>query len=219
MKCGVVIVGAGQGIRLGFSLPKAFILLNSKPLFEYSLKIFLDHPQINEVVLVVPQDKLSSFSIKNYKVVAGGESRQDSVSNGISALSLSCEMVLVHDAARPLITKDIVDRLLKALGEGKSCIAAWPISDTLKETKGDAIVQTVDRQNLWEAQTPQAFPIAVLKEALAKARKDNFVGTDEASLVERLGLPVEVVLGDSTNIKITTRQDLELAEALLKRSL
>ena len=219
MKCGVVIVGAGQGVRLGSAVPKAFVLLNSKPLFEYSLKIFQDHSQIQEVVLVLPQEKLNSVSPKNYKVVVGGESRQDSVTNGLAALSATCEGVLVHDAARPFVTKAIVDRLLDGLEQGRNGIAAWPVSDTLKATEGDTIVQTIDRRNLWEAQTPQAFPVSVLKEALAKARKDNFVGTDEASLVERLKLPVEVVLGEATNIKITTKQDLELAEAILKRSL
>ena len=217
MGCGAVIVGAGQGLRLGFNFPKAFVLLKSKPLFEYSLKVFLEHPKISEIVLVVPPDKKDIVLPLRCKAVAGGSTRQESVFNGLKTLSPDCQRVLVHDAARPFISKAILDRLLEPLERGIASIAAWPVSDTVKATEGKKIIKTIDRQNLWIAQTPQAFPISILKEALAKARADNFVGTDEASLVERLGISVQVVLGDAANIKITSPEDLILAEALLNK--
>lgn len=214
MKCGVIIVGAGQGTRLGFNLPKAFVSLGSKPIFQYSLETFLSHPKMNEIVLVLPSEKLNAVPKGKFRVVAGGETRQVSVANGLKALSADCETVLVHDAARPFVTHEIIDRLVQSLQAKKNCIAAWPASDTLKSISKNLIEKTLDRKNIMCAQTPQAFFVSVLKEALLDAQKNNFIGTDESSLVERLGISVETVLGDPWNIKITTPQDLELAQAI-----
>ncbi len=215
-KSGVVIVAAGRGERLKSDIPKAFIQLLGKPLYKYSLEVFLNHPDIDEVVLVVPSEKVGGVPKNRCQVVGGGATRQESVINGLAALSPKCESVLVHDAARPFVTDALIDRLLATLAEGKSGIVAWPVPDTLKRAKGDIILETVDRSHFWAAQTPQAFPVAILKEALQKAKEENFVGTDEASVVERLGLEVCLVLGDARNIKITTQYDLTLAQALLK---
>lgn len=219
MKCGAVIVAAGCGERLKAAKPKAFVMLGTKPLFQYSLDIFLAHPQINEVVLAVPEEEVSSFSKTPYKIVKGGATRQESVTCGLAALSPDCEAVLVHDAARPFVNAAILDRLIASLAQKKSCIAAWPVSDTLKASQEGVITHTIDRSSLWAAQTPQAFPVAILKQALSKAAKENFVGTDEASLVERLGVKVHLVIGDARNIKVTTPEDWTLAEAVLKRPL
>lgn len=219
MKCGAIIVAAGRGERLKAAKPKAFVTLGSKPLFQYSLDLFLAHPHINEVVLVVPAEEVSSFSKTPYKVVKGGETRQESVCCGLAALNPDCEYVLVHDAARPFVDAGVVDRLIETLSEGKNGIAAWPVSDTLKSSEAGVITKTIDRSSLWIAQTPQAFPTAVLKKALEEAKRNNFVGTDEASLVERLGLKVHLVMGNAKNIKVTTPEDLALATSLLKHSL
>lgn len=215
MRCGAIIVAAGRGERLKSPKPKAFVTLGSKPLFQYSLDLFLAHPQISEVVLVVPAEEASSFSKTTYKVVKGGATRQESVRCGLSALNPSCDYVLVHDAARPFVDVAMVDRLIETLSEGKNGIAAWPVSDTLKSSEAGVITKTIDRSSLWIAQTPQAFPTAVLKKALEEAKRNNFVGTDEASLVERLGLKVHLVMGNAKNIKVTTPEDLALATSLL----
>ena len=219
MKCGAVIVAAGRGERLKNTTPKAFIPLRSKPLCQYSLDAFLSYPKITDIVLVIPEEKLSSFSDPKFKVVAGGASRQESVFKGLSALECDTAWVFVHDAARPLLTADLLDRLWESAKNGKNCIAAWPISDTVKLAQNTTIAKTLDRQNLWGAQTPQVFLTSVLKDAYAKAKKDNFTGTDEASLVERLGASVELVVGDPWNLKITTPQDLKLAELILENKL
>lgn len=236
MKCGVVVVGAGSGTRLKMDRQKAFVPLGQAPLFLHSLKTFQKHSGIDEIVLVLPPERIDRVSEKGVaplpvrgqnahpvgstgggvKVVAGGNTRQESVYNGLSSLSKECEAVLVHDAARPFVTAAVINRLLEKVSKGIGCMAAWPVSDTIKEVREGIVVKTVDRGALMAAQTPQAFPVAVLKEALTKAKTDGFTGTDEASLVERLGLVVEVVLGDPFNIKITTPEDLKLAEALLR---
>ena len=216
MKCGAVIVAAGRGERLKSQKPKAFVALGDSPLFQYSLDVFLTHPKISEIVLVVPAEEAASFSNPHYKTVKGGKTRQESVRCGLAALSPDCEAVLVHDAARPFVNAAILDRLIMSLVQKKSCIAAWPVSDTLKASQEGVITHTIDRSSLWAAQTPQAFPAAILKKALEKAAKENFVGTDDASLVERLGEKVYLVMGDAKNIKITTPEDLALAQAILK---
>ncbi|MDO8527388.1 MAG: 2-C-methyl-D-erythritol 4-phosphate cytidylyltransferase, partial [Deltaproteobacteria bacterium] len=158
MKFGAVIVGGGQGSRLKADVPKAFVPVGSKPLFWYSLEAFLSHPDISEIVLVLPKERPDVSIPNRCKIITGGSSRQDSVFNGLNALSPDCDAVLVHDAARPFITRDIIDRLVAKLKEGKGCIAAWPVSDTVKLTEGEHIVKTIDRTHLWAAQTPQAFP-------------------------------------------------------------
>lgn len=215
MKCGVIIVGAGQGTRLGYDSPKAFIPLGSKPLFQHSLDTFLAHSSFQEIVLVLPEKKCDLPKKDRIKIVSGGSTRQDSVQAGLKALRVDCDTVFVHDAARPFVTKEILDRLLSAVSENKNCIAAIPVTDTVKQTKAQKIIQTVDRSQLWLAQTPQAFSRPVLEEAFSKAQKEGWEGTDEASLVEKLGIPVHIVPGDARNIKITTPQDLQLAQVLL----
>lgn len=216
MKIGVVIVGGGQGARLKSAIPKAFIQLGSKPLYQYSLEVFQAHSKMEEIVLVVPPDFVSECAVtKKIKVVAGGQSRQDSVWNGLEALSRNIDAVLVHDAARPFLTTPIIDRLVARLKEGHNAIAAIPVSDTLKAAEGNQIIKTVDRQGLWRAQTPQAFKRTDLRAAFVRAKKEGWMGTDEASLVERLGKTVHLVWGDPRNIKITTAEDLQQANSLL----
>lgn len=216
MKIGAVIVGAGRGERLGTTLPKAFVLLAHQPLYEHSLKVFASHPEIDEVVFVVPASV--RCLAPNCKVVEGGASRQESVYNGLLALNPEIEAVLVHDAARPLITKEVLDRLILKIKEGKNAIVAIPVADTIKAVEGNTILKTVDRANLWAAQTPQGFKVSILKEAYKKANQEGWLATDEASLAERLGMAVEVVLGDPLNFKITTPQDLKIAESLLNKN-
>lgn len=216
MKCGVIIVAAGKGKRLGEVLPKAFVPLDARPLYQHSLTAFESHPQIDEIVLVVPSGKENIFE-KDVKVVAGGKTRQESVANGLEALSPDCEGILVHDAARPFVTLELIDRLLNALKNGKNAIPAISVSDTIKLVEEDRVVKTVDRKKLSRAQTPQACLASDLRAAFTKAKANRWEATDEAGLLEKAGFPVYVVVGDPMNIKITTKEDFEWAEAVLER--
>lgn len=216
MQFGAVIVGGGSGSRLGSDLPKAFVSLGGKPLYHYSLETFAAHPRVREVVFVSPEAFRTKIGHDGVTVVGGGATRQDSVWNGLSALSAAIDGVLVHDAARPFVSIDVIDRLLSAVGEGVGAIAALPLNDTVKLSRGGAVLETLDRSQLWVAQTPQAFPVFLLKEAYARATAEKWEVTDEASMVERLGSMVRLIPGDSRNFKITTPDDLALAETLLK---
>lgn len=214
MKLGAVIVAAGRGERLGNPIPKAHLLLGEKPLFQYSLDLFLNHSQISEIVLVTN----TSVSQEKVKVIEGGARRQDSVEKGLMALSPDVQGVLIHDAARPFLTAALIDRLSAALREGNNAIAALPVLDTVKEADGGKIIRTVDRKTLWRAQTPQAFFVSQLKEAFAMARKHSWEeATDEAFLIEKSGGTVYCVEGDARNLKITTPADWEWAEIVIAR--
>ena len=221
-KCGIVVVAAGVGSRMGSLLPKPFVLLGGKPILAHTLAHLNKSSIFEEKILVVAKENLSfvkkellsQYGLSGWEVVAGGERRQDSVEKGLNALGPSCDLVFVHDGARPFVSR----RLLEALSEkgmsGVSCIAAIPAKDTLKKVAGIRIEKTVPREEFWLAQTPQGFKTEVLETAYRKV--GNHSVTDEASLVESTGEKVEVVLGDPQNIKITTQEDLILAEAILK---
>lgn len=217
MKIAAVIVAGGKGTRLGALLPKAFVSLGGKPLYQHSLETFLKHPAVAEVVLVLPENAPARPLMANVRIVPGGTRRQDSVCNGLLALGSDVEGVLVHDAARPFVSSALIDRLAAELKAGRNAIAALPVSDTIKEVAGEKIIRTVDRQTLWQAQTPQAFIVSQLKEAFAVAAQQRWEeATDESFLIEKLGGTVHVVEGDAQNLKITTAADLELAEAILR---
>lgn len=216
MQFGAVIVGGGSGSRLGSDLPKAFVPLGGKPLYQYSLETFATHPRVREVVFVSPEAFRAKVRHDGVTVVGGGERRQDSVWNGLSALSRSIDAVLVHDAARPFVSVGVIDRLVTAVAGGVGAIAALPLNDTVKLAHGDEVLETLDRTGLWIAQTPQAFPVFLLKEAYTRAAAEKWEVTDEASLAERLGATVRLISGDSLNFKITTPDDLALAEIILK---
>ena len=216
MKFGAVIVGGGSGSRLGADIPKAFVLLGGKPIYFYSVTTFLNHPKISEVIFVTPKSFDGQVSLSGVRSVAGGKTRQTSVFNGLKALSAEIDAVLVHDAARPFVTAAVIDRLIASLSEGRGGIAALPISDTVKLAEGDWIVETIERSSLWSAQTPQAFPVALLRQAYARAAAENGSVTDEASLIEKIGEKVRLIPGASLNFKITTPDDLALAETILK---
>jgi len=215
MKSGAVIVAAGEGKRLGVDIPKAFFLLGDKPLYQYSLSVFQEHPAIEDIVLVVPPAH-ADLSLKGVTVVGGGATRQESVWKGMKALKKSCDWVLVHDAARPFLTKELIDKLLNEARQNRNAIAAHPVADTIKMVESGRILKTVDRKNLWGAETPQLCKISDLQKAFETAEKENWTATDEASLLEKMGIPVFVVESDSLNIKITTKKDLSFAVTLLK---
>lgn len=219
MKTAAVIVAGGNGTRLGLSTPKAFVTLCGRPLYEFSLEIFLNHPNISEVVLVVPEGSRCQSPTDKVQIVVGGRRRQDSVWNGLMALRDDVEGVLIHDAARPFVTSDLIDQLLAPLALGKNVITALPMTDTVKLADGGRIVKTVDRQLLWRAQTPQGFIFSQLKKAFQVAEREGWLATDESFLIEKWGGDVHWVEGDIQNFKITTPADFKLAEAILRSRL
>lgn len=223
---GAIVVGAGSGQRLG-GVEKAFVPLCGRPLLAYAVEAFEESADVHAICLVLSEASLArgvalvrdSGWRKIEAVVAGGRERQDSVMAGLRALA-TCEWVLVHDAARPLLTPEIIGRGLAAARETGASVAATPVRDTLKRVAGGEsaprVAHTVDRAALWAAQTPQVFRAAVLRRAFAEAGERAAAFTDDASLVEAMGHPVAVFHGGSHNVKVTFPEDLALVEALLR---
>lgn len=221
MSCTAILLCAGRGERLAADVPKAQVMLAGRPLFTWSLAAFERAASIDAIVVVgavrTLQELLAASGLGTRKIVAwceGGRERQDSVARGLHVVPETADLVAVHDAARALVTAEVIDRVVgDALVHG-AAIAAVPLEDTLKRTTLQTIDATVPRASLWRAQTPQVFRRAWLAEAHAGATAK---ATDDAALVEALGHPVRVTPGDPLNMKITTAGDLALAEAWLER--
>ena len=224
--CAVIIVAAGKGIRFGSGLRKQYQELAGRPILQHTLTTFCTHPLIEPIVVVVPRgeqnaaaDLIETWNLpKPAQVVEGGEERHESVWNGLRALPENCEWVAVHDGVRPLITHAVIDRVLAAAEKYDSAIAAIQPADTIKTRSGDFVERTLERPRLLAVQTPQAFRRSILQRAYETAGNLNRFATDDAALVEQLGLPVAVVEGDPRNIKITTPVDLLIARALLEEN-
>lgn len=214
----VVIVAGGTGSRMGSGPPKQYLDLLGVPVLLWSVRAFLSHPGVARVVVVLPPADAESpprwLDGLPLTVVAGGAERGDSVRAGLDALPTGDGTVLVHDAARPLVTHEVITRVLEAAREG-GAIAAMPVVDTVKAADERGVVtRTVDRSGLWLAQTPQGFPLSRLLEVHRRAAADGVSTTDDAGLFERYGLPVNVVEGSARNVKITRAEDLSAAAAL-----
>ena len=220
-----IIVAGGLGHRMNSKLPKQFMTLCGKPVVQWSLECFNKVESVKKIVLVLPEEWLEEgkkyiFSFKPEKefvFALGGEQRQDSVLNGLKALGEGFDFVAVHDAARPGITPELVEEGFAKAQEKGNAIFAVPSYDTLAVVDGDEIVDNADRNKIYRVQTPQIFNCKVLKAALEKANKEKIVGTDEATLVRRLGYKVFIVLGSEKIAKITTIEDLALAEFLFNK--
>ncbi|TLY21838.1 MAG: 2-C-methyl-D-erythritol 4-phosphate cytidylyltransferase [Nitrospirae bacterium] len=220
-----VIPAGGTGMRMGADVPKQFLPLGGVPMVLHSLRAFDRAPSVDAVILVVPReerqraltDVIERYSVKKVqKVVAGGETRQQSVHNGLKETGPDVEIVVVHDAVRPFVTEDLIEQSIEAARKGGAVIVAVPMKDTPKLAGPDRQVQrTLDRDDLWLAQTPQTFRRDLLLEAYEKAAIERLQATDDAALVERLGHKVGIVAGTWENIKITSPEDLVIAEAIL----
>ena len=220
-----VVPAAGRGARMGSHIPKQFLSLGGVPILVHSLRVLEAVAAVEHVILAVPEadreyclrEIVARYQFtKVTKVVAGGEHRQDSVRHGVQEVGQEADLVLVHDAVRPLITADLVERVIRRAGEVGAAIIAIPMRDTVKQVGPEGMIEvTVDRGQLWLAQTPQVFRATVLREAHRKAHLENFHATDDAQLLEWLGHPVAVVDGSEENIKITRPQDLVIGEAIL----
>jgi 2-C-methyl-D-erythritol 4-phosphate cytidylyltransferase len=219
---GVVVVAAGRGSRLGGETPKQFQPVGGVPMVLRALRPFAAHPDVARIALVLPAADaadppafLRGLVGAGLVVVPGGPERADSVVAGLAALGPDCTIVLVHVAARPFVERTVIDAVITCARAGEGAVAAVKVSDTLKEASADdatRIARTVARDGLWRAQTPQGFPRAVLERAYAARR--GGAPTDDAALVERTGVPVWLVPDSPRNLKITTAEDLAIAELL-----
>jgi len=222
-----LIPAAGMGTRMGKTVPKQFLLLGDKPLLAHTLLVFQHAPEIDEIIPILSQedmevclrDVVEKYHLTKVKtLVVGGKERQDSVANGLKKLEKDASIVLIHDGVRPFVTHEMIRESVDR-ARGGACIAVGvPIKDTIKEVDNKMIViRTLERNRLWAIQTPQVFPLAVLRHAYEESYKHKIYGTDDATLVERAGGRVQVIMGSYDNIKITTPEDLNLAEEILKR--
>lgn len=227
MKSSAIIVAAGSGSRLGVGEPKAFVKLHGRPMLHYSLATLAKLSSIAEVVIAIPagMEKRTREEVARaglevpVKITPGGLERQDSVRVALALTSAEAEVILIHDAARPFADADLFRRCLEAATARGAAIAAIPVSDTLKRVADGAIQATVKRLGLYQAQTPQAFQRRLLIAAHERATREHIVATDDADLVEQIGGTVEIVEASALNMKITTRSDLMIAEALATASL
>lgn len=221
-RVGVAIPAAGEGRRMG-GARKPFLSLAGEPLLVHALRPFLATPGVEAVAVAVsPADVEEAREWvealdPRIRVLAGGATRSDSVAQAVAALPDAVEVILVHDAARPLVTRGAVERCIRGAAAGEGAVAGWPATDTLKEVDGEGrILRTPDRSHIWHAQTPQGFPASVLRAALADPALRSRA-TDDAALVEASGTTVRMVEGAPDNLKVTRPEDLPVAELLLAR--
>lgn len=219
---GVIVVAAGSGSRTGSAELKQFRWVAGKPMLLHSIQAFHRRADVAQVVAVLPRSVagdpppwIFQCDVDRLLVSVGGRERGDSVWSGIEDLEDEVEIVVVHDAARPLVTDATIDAVVRQARAGTGAIAALPVVDTLKEVDPEGrIVRTVDRARLWRAQTPQAFPRDMLERAHLEARRSGIAATDDAALCERLGFPVVVVRGSERALKVTEEGDFARADAL-----
>ena len=219
-----IIPAAGTGERVGRRTRKQFRSIGGRPVIAHTLAIFQASLRIEGVILVVPVDSLagarhlvSRFAFDKVRsVVAGGETRHASVAQGLRALPPECRYVVVHDGVRPFLTEELVEAVLEAAVKDGAAVAGLPVRETVKRATGGWIQGTVDREGLWSIQTPQAFRVDLLRTAHERARREGFLGTDDAVLVERLSHPVRLVPGLPENLKLTAPADFTLAVAILR---
>lgn len=227
MIAAALIPAAGRGQRMGLEIEKQFLQLRGKPLLAHTLAQFEATPTIDRIVVIVPagRETFCTQTIvepaglrKVTHIIGGAETRQRSVMAGFGCLDADVDVVVIHDGARPFVTPSLIQAAIDAALVDGSAVAAIPESDTLKRVSAaGTVIQTLDRRNLWRAQTPQAFQRAILQSALTYAAERDLDATDEASLVERLSWPVRIFPGSSWNFKITSPDDLLLAELLLSQ--
>jgi 2-C-methyl-D-erythritol 4-phosphate cytidylyltransferase len=220
-----LVPAAGRGLRMGTSTPKQFLMLGGLPVLVHALRVLEAAASISEVILAVPdadrdycqREIVSRHRLtKITRVVPGGAQRQDSVRLALEAMPEAAEIALVHDAVRPFLTVDLVNRVIASAAKEGAAIVAIPMRDTVKQVDDGGFIQnTVDRRHLWLAQTPQAFRRGLLQEAHRKAALEGFRATDDAQLIEWLGYRVAIVEGNSENIKMTRPEDLAIGEAIL----
>ena len=224
MRVSAIVLAAGRGIRFGGWGCKLFSKIKNKPLFLYSLEELNRHPLINEIIIVVNSANRAKIArrvresglTKVGKIILGGRRRQDSVYNGLGACGDDTGLVLIHDSARPFIDSRLISSVVKRAQESGAAIVGVPVKSTIKSaSRAQVVEKTLEREKLWEIQTPQVFKIDKLLAAYRRFAKSDV--TDDSSLVEKLGVKVNIVAGDYRNIKVTTAEDLEVARVIAKK--
>lgn len=223
MKVTAIVPAAGFGKRLGLKAKKPFVTLNGKPILYYAIKALNSSRMVSDIIVAAEEGQIRRVEelIRKFRfgkvrrIVAGGATRSESVQNCIEAMTSETDVVLIHDAARPLVSAAMIDGSIKAASRHGGCIVAVPESDTVKIADRSGFVKaTPDRSTIFRAQTPQAFRAGILKRAYSRLGREKRV-TDDSSVMERAGLKVKIIPGSYRNIKITTKEDLKIAEALL----
>ena len=220
---GVVVVAAGAGLRAGPGEPKQFRSVLGVPLLLRALRPFVSHPDVVQVVVALPRgyaerppEWLAKLPGERLTLVTGGDTRAASVRAGLKALRPAAVIVLVHDAARPFVSRETIDGVIARARAGVAALAAIPMHDTVKEVHGARVGRTVPRERLWRAQTPQGFPRTMIEQVYKESTDAGPPTTDDAELCERAGFPVEVVEDAPHNLKVTTAEDFRIAEALAR---
>ena len=224
MSVSAVIVAAGNSKRMDDGIDKLAVELNGKPLLAWTISRFESTEIIDEIIVVTREDEiekvkeltLSEGFRKVSSIIKGGAFRQQSTQNGLNATSNDSTVVLVHDGARPLVRTSDIKRIVESAEENGAALLALPSKESVKEVHDGRVTKTLPRESIWLAQTPQGFRKELLQKALSDAEKEGYVGTDEASLVERIGEEVVVVEGHSSNIKVTVSSDIEVVRSLLE---
>ncbi|WAA12370.1 2-C-methyl-D-erythritol 4-phosphate cytidylyltransferase [Fervidibacillus halotolerans] len=223
MQYKVIIPAAGMGKRMGYGRNKLFIPIRNVPIVVHTMTIFEKDEWCDEIILVINEKEREEIErhIKTYgitkvgKIINGGRERQQSVFAGLETVEGDEEIVLIHDGARPMVKIPHIHQLVVEASREGAAVLGVPVKDTIKKVQNGIVMETIDRAMLWAIQTPQAFRLSVIKSAHELAERDRFLGTDDASLVERIGKKVKIIEGDYENIKITTKEDLLFAESLL----
>ncbi len=223
-KLAMVVPAAGSSTRMGGGVRKPLIELRGRPVLWHTLGRFQNILGLDQIVVVAHPDDIAEIERSVWpqlaergatRLVPGGERRQDSVVNGLNTLEPDTDIVLIHDAVRPFVPRRAIDEAIKAAADHGAAVVAMPVADTVKRADGEAVGETVPRDDLWGAQTPQVFRLALIRRAFDQAEQDGFECTDDAQLVERLGAEVRLVRGSYENFKITTPSHVRMADALL----
>ncbi|WP_315168334.1 2-C-methyl-D-erythritol 4-phosphate cytidylyltransferase [Metaclostridioides mangenotii] len=220
----VVVVAAGNGKRMNIGINKQFIKLGEKEVIAHTIQVFYINKDIDEIVVCIkPEEEeyfvdniINKYNFKGVKIAYGGKERQDSIYNGLKKLDEKCNIVLIHDGARPFVDDKIIAESIEEAKIKKAVVVGVPVSDTIKIVKNGEIESTPDRSLLWAAQTPQVFEYNTIKKAYEDAYESGFYGTDDSMLVERIGQKVSMVMGSHKNIKITNQEDLKTANQIIQ---
>jgi len=217
MKVSVIITAGGRGKRMG--KPKQFLEILKKPMLEWTLKAFESLDIISEIILVVSKENFKKAKKYGHKTTIGGKERTDSVRNGLKLVAKDSDIVVIHDGARPLVTKEIIELAIKTAKRHGACVVGVPVKDTIKKVKEGKsnlveIEETIDRSKIWQAQTPQVFLKSLIEKGYKKAKGPK---TDDSNLVENLGVKVKMIMGSYENIKVTTPEDLAVAESIFRK--
>ena len=223
IKVVAIIAAGGSGVRMKTGIPKQYLILQNKPIIIHTLEKFAGCRGVQQINLIVPLAEMAKTIqligkwnlAKSVEVIAGGKTRQHSVWNGLSQLPDNTDIVVIHDGVRPFISKEIINKCIKETKKWEAVITALPLSDTIKEVVDYRVQATLDRSKLWRVQTPQSFTKDLLIKAYKKAWQNNIIATDDSALVEYIGHAVRVIKGEEKNIKITSPEDLKIAEKFI----